>query len=246
MQNIINRENPQKLYIQLAYIFKSKIETEEWPVGSQIPTEEELCTLYNVSRATVRNAILELSREGFLLRKQGIGTFVAKKGAPDALTMITSITELVLEPVKYVSTSVLIQTITMPYDDLNVKLQITEDKHIIYIKRLRTVENKNILIQEHYIPFHVCPKLLEERIDDSSLFELLEKKYGFHINSIRNYFDITYLNSEESKFFEYPKGSPSLVLYQYFFSSGVPIMYARSVNRPNRLKFFLELEHKTL
>ena len=51
-----NRENLQKLYVQLCDIIKRKIEGKEWGVGLQIPTEDELCRAYEVSRATVRAA----------------------------------------------------------------------------------------------------------------------------------------------------------------------------------------------
>ena len=66
---LIDREDHQKLYLQLFAILKKKIESSEWSVGSQIPTEEELCKLFNVSRATVRTAVLELVRQGYLKRQ---------------------------------------------------------------------------------------------------------------------------------------------------------------------------------
>ena len=67
----IDRENPQKLYLQLHSILKGKMERGDWPVDSQIPTEEELCRLFDVSKATVRIAVAELVREGYLRRQQG-------------------------------------------------------------------------------------------------------------------------------------------------------------------------------
>ena len=68
---LIDRENHQKLYLQLQTIIKKKIESGEGPIGSQIPTEEDLCNMFNVSRATVRTAVLELVRQGYLKRQQG-------------------------------------------------------------------------------------------------------------------------------------------------------------------------------
>ncbi|MBI5408047.1 MAG: GntR family transcriptional regulator, partial [Nitrospirae bacterium] len=79
---LINRHNPQKLYVQLYEILRKKIEDGDWAVGTQIPTEEELCKTYEVSKATVRLAILELVRQGYLTRQQGKGTFVCKRIIP--------------------------------------------------------------------------------------------------------------------------------------------------------------------
>src|SRR4030043_1545111 len=94
---LIDRDDHQKLYLQLYEILKRKIEGGEWPLGSQIPTEEELCSMFNVSRATVRTAILELVRQGYLKRQQGKGTFVFKNVISEGLTMLTNFRELLFE-----------------------------------------------------------------------------------------------------------------------------------------------------
>ncbi|ODA44623.1 Transcriptional regulator, GntR family [Thermodesulfovibrio sp. N1] len=82
MEEFLRRDEHEKLYLKLYEILKMKIEKGEWTVGIQIPTEEQLCKNYDVSRATVRNAISELVREGYLKRIQGKGTFVVKKVTP--------------------------------------------------------------------------------------------------------------------------------------------------------------------
>jgi GntR family transcriptional regulator of arabinose operon len=56
---------------------KSNILSGSYKVGEQIPTELALQESYNVSRQTVRKAILELSNEGFLRSEKGSGTYVS-------------------------------------------------------------------------------------------------------------------------------------------------------------------------
>src|SRR4030043_1274056 len=138
---LIDRQNHRKLYVQLYDIIKKKIEDKEWSFGFRIPIEDKLCNVFEVSRATVRSAILELVRQGYLTRQQGRGTFVAKKAISDKLTMFTTFGELMLEEEIDFSTDMLAQTIMMPVDDLADKLNVSGDKHIIYIKRLRQVDN---------------------------------------------------------------------------------------------------------
>ncbi|MCI0469978.1 MAG: GntR family transcriptional regulator, partial [Nitrospirae bacterium] len=125
---LINRDNPQKLYLQLYAILRGNIESGEWAVDAQIPTEEDLCKTYEVSKATVRIAVSELARQGYLCRQQGKGTFVCKRIIPEGLSMVTSFKELMLEAGVSFSTKVLAQTVIMPIDDLDIKLDITEDK----------------------------------------------------------------------------------------------------------------------
>lgn len=241
---LIDREDHQKLYLQLYEILKRKIESAEWPLGSQIPTEEELCRSFNVSRATVRTAVIELVRQGYLKRQQGKGTFIFKSIASEGLTMLTNFRELLFEESLAFSTTVLARTVMMPVDDLDTKLDISKDKHIIYIKRLRFIDNDPVLLQESYVPYHICPLLLEEDIEHQSLFDLFEKKYGIKITKVRTYIEITYLKSDEARLIGLPESSAAILLNQYFYSGETIIMCSRSIKRTDRFKFFLELERK--
>jgi GntR family transcriptional regulator len=243
-EKIIDRDRPQKLYVQVFEVLKKKIEAGEWSVGSQIPTEEDLCRIYEVSKATVRLAVLELVRQGYLMRQQGKGTFVCKRVIPEGLTMLTSFKELMLETGIAFSTEVLAQTVIMPADDLDIKLDIAEDKHIIYIKRLRSVDNEPVLLQETYVPHHICPPLLQEDVANNSLFELLEKKHGITITRVKDYIEVVYCRPGESKLLGLPKASPVLLLDQHFYSGDTQIMYMRSIKRPDRFRFLLEFEKK--
>ncbi|MEW6108732.1 MAG: GntR family transcriptional regulator [Nitrospirota bacterium] len=75
-KRIVSKGNTQKLYVQLYCILRELIESGEWPAGTMIPSEKELRQAYGISNATVKTALSHLSNQGFLVRKQGKGTFV--------------------------------------------------------------------------------------------------------------------------------------------------------------------------
>lgn len=241
---LIDREYHQKLYLQLYEIIKKKIESSEWPVGSQIPTEEELCNMFSVSRATVRTAILELVRQGYLTRQQGKGTFVCKKIISTGLTMLTSFKQLMLEEGVNFSTKLLVRTMMMPTDDLDIKLNIPEDKHVIYIKRLRLVENDPVLIKETYVPYHICPALLDENVENNSIFELLEKKCGIKITRAKSYIEITHVNRQDGSLLDLPDGAAVLLFTQQLYSNDTLVKYTRTIKRSDRFRYFIEVERK--
>ena len=243
---LIDREDHQKLYLQLLHIIKRKIEGGEWPVGSQIPTEEELCAMFNVSRATVRTAVLELVRQGYLKRQQGKGTFIHKNILSAGLAMLTNLKELMFEEGIDLTTKVMARTVMMPVDDLDVKLNIPPDKHIIYIKRLYSVDEEPVLLQETYVPYHLCPLLLEDDIEHHSLFDIFEKNYGIKITKVDNHIDITHLTLNEGRAIGLGEGTAAILLTQHFYSGDTLIMYARSVKRPDRFQFYIDLERKSL
>ena len=246
MIELIDRENHQKLYLQLHSIIKKKIEGGEWPIGTQIPTEEDLCQMFSVSRATVRTAVLELVREGYLKRQQGKGTFIYKSSVSDGISMMTSFKELLFEEDLIFSTDILARTVMMPVDDLDIMLEIPPDKHIIYIKKLHSIDNEPILLQEIYIPYHICPLLLEDDMRHSSLFDLFEKNYGIKITRVRSHIEITYLNLNESRLLNLTEGTAVVLLTQHFYSGDTLIMYTRLIKRPDKFQFLIELERKLL
>jgi GntR family transcriptional regulator len=242
---LIDRDDHQKLYLQLYEILRKKIESSEWAIGSQIPTEEELCKLFNVSRATVRTAVLELVRQGYLKRQQGKGTFIFRNMISEGLTMLTSLRELFFEEDLHFTTNVLARTVMMPVDDMDIRLNIEQDKHIIYIKRMRFIENEPVLLQETYIPYHISPLLLEDDIENNTLFDLFEKKYGIKITKVKNYIEISHLNEDEARLLSLTKGAAAVLLTQYFYSGETLVMYTRSIKRTDRFKFLMELERKS-
>jgi len=78
-KSMISRESPSPIYQQLKEIIKRKVEDGEFMPGERIPTEYELCDMFAVSRAPVRQALRDLVNEGLLNRQQGSGTFVNQK-----------------------------------------------------------------------------------------------------------------------------------------------------------------------
>ena len=75
----LNKNSSVPLYQQLIDEIKSQITQGDLKEGDKIPTEVELSEIYNVSRITIRKAIELLVEDEILIKRQGIGTFVAAK-----------------------------------------------------------------------------------------------------------------------------------------------------------------------
>jgi DNA-binding GntR family transcriptional regulator len=75
---------PQPRYLQLAKTLLNEIESGKYPVGSQLPTEIELCGQFGVSRATAREALRRLVQLGLVVRQPRVGTTVKAQSAAGA------------------------------------------------------------------------------------------------------------------------------------------------------------------
>jgi len=68
--------SPVSRYIQLATLFRNKIASGEWPIGSRIPNVDVLASEFAVARGTMREALGLLEQEGLLERLRAKGTFI--------------------------------------------------------------------------------------------------------------------------------------------------------------------------
>lgn len=79
----LNRSTVSR-YIQLATLFRRRIETGVWAEGARIPTVDELAAEYGVARATIRQALGHVEADGLIDRHRAKGTFV-RRGLPERL-----------------------------------------------------------------------------------------------------------------------------------------------------------------
>lgn len=87
----IKRDIPIPIYYQLKEHIKAQIARGELKPGDRLPTEEELCARYGISRTPVRQALTELVREGLLTRTPGRGTFVAAPSSEQGVSSIRTL-----------------------------------------------------------------------------------------------------------------------------------------------------------
>ncbi|ASR38561.1 hypothetical protein BAY61_30195 [Prauserella marina] len=76
----IDHDGPDLLWEQVATDIRDDVKSGSLKPGAKLPGELELADIYGVARVTVRRAVLELRKEGFLRVTHGRGTFVAKPG----------------------------------------------------------------------------------------------------------------------------------------------------------------------
>jgi DNA-binding GntR family transcriptional regulator len=209
------------LYAQLKEKIISDINNETLKYGDKIETEQEIMKKYNLSRITVRRAISELVAEGYLIKKQGKGTFVIKNkierkiiNTSDSLKIMSFTKELKENNIK--ASSKIIELKIIPgIEEFNQKLGLTKNSKLIFMKRVRYANDSPMTIEENYFSYDKFKGLLEEKIE-GSLYELLEKKYNvIPTRSSRQEIEIVKSDEEQSKLLNIPTFEP------LFYFSGV-------------------------
>lgn len=75
----VDRSIPVPLYYQLKELLREQISAGHLKPGDRLPTEDELCEQFGISRTPVRQALAELVHDGLLVRIPARGTFVVER-----------------------------------------------------------------------------------------------------------------------------------------------------------------------
>ena len=147
-----------------------------------MPGEHQLCSIFEVSRTVVRQALAELEFEGALQRRKGRGTFVAHQKVPEYLFQnFTRLSEDVAARGGVLRSAVWRLETTPAPDLVAQELNLENGAAVIILERLRFVNEVPWALTATYVPYELCPQLLEEDFTHKSLYALLEQKYGISI-----------------------------------------------------------------
>ena len=179
----LDKSNPTPLYYQLKQILKEGIEKGVWKPGETIPTENEIVAQYGISRSTARQAILALVHDGYLRREKSKGTIVNSRTARVRFlgSLMSFSSEMATKGIPH-SAQVLEQKIIQPDPEIAKKLNLSPGEEVYYLKRLRHVSDQPFLVDQHFIPYRLCPGIETKYGDNKSLYELLQKDYGFDLH----------------------------------------------------------------
>jgi GntR family transcriptional regulator len=179
----IDKTIPIPLYYQLLVIIKKNIESGVWKPGQTIPTELELMDMYGISRSTIRQAILALVNDGYLRRDKSKGTIVTSPTARMRFvgSLISFSEEMNSKGIPHYS-HILDQKTLPANENIAKKLILETGTQVYYLKRVRYINDEPFLIDEHFIPYSLCPAIEEKYKDNTSLYQLLKVEYQFDLH----------------------------------------------------------------
>jgi DNA-binding GntR family transcriptional regulator len=150
IQVSIDRNSPVPLYHQLAEQLASAIDTGVLKPGDSFENELSLADRLELSRPTVRRAIVELVTRGLLVRRRGIGTTVANE-VIHRRNELTSLYDDLLRDGRVPSTKVL--EFSADFVDLRASqiLGLEPEARLVYVERLRSVEEGPLAIMRNWL-----------------------------------------------------------------------------------------------
>ncbi len=238
----VDRFDQEKLYIQLTRIFLEEITSSRWKLAQKIPTEEELCRKYDVSKITVRQAINNLVSDGYLMKIQGKGTFVTSVLPVVGLSMRTRFTEEMFGEEVKAEKEILFKGVNdAPPQD--VRTYLRTDARIYQVLCRRLVSGEPAYLDESFIPYHILPDV--EQLDFSiiSLYSILQEKGLKKIFKVIQTVEVLQATGDSARNLDLTEGVAVLAVHRLLLSSdNTPVGYTRFLGRSDRYKFQTEFE----
>lgn len=239
----IDRSSPIPLYAQLKHILREHIQHGSYQPGDRIPSELELCDHYGVSRIVVRQALAELTQEGLIVRRQGLGSFVAQPKIQESLVQkLTGFFQDMQQQGYTPQTTVLRKEKIRASSRVAANLGLEDEAEVIRIDRLRAVDDVPINYVSTYLPARLCPALLDADLSSQSLYGYLEETCQLKIDRGQRFIEAVPAGEYEANLLGIEPGSPLLQLESIsYLSDGTPLEYYLALHRGDRSRFNVQL-----
>jgi GntR family transcriptional regulator len=216
---------------------------ERLGVGTAIPSERQLSADLGVSRLTLRAALDDLAREGYLIRRRGSGTYVQHPKIAQELT-ITSFSDDMRRRGMTPGSRTLSMNTVLAGARLGRFLNVSPSEQIVVVKRLRLADGETMAIETLHIPEALVPGLTPKALD-GSFYELLRDRYGVMIVEGTQAIEPTVTNEEESEALGVPLQSPAFLFERTSRDeAGRTVEFVQSVYRGDRYRIVTELSRR--
>ena len=225
---------PLPKYYQLRETLRGQIEVLQ--AGQPIPSENELCLTYDVSRITVRKALNDLIHEGLLYTVQGKGTFVSPhkfrvQWAQETAGFHADMARRGLS----VRVRVLEQALVAADERIATELNLNLGAPVVKFVRLRYVADKPFDIATNYLPAQLFPGLEREDLTMASLYALMQSKYGIRLDHGVRLAEAAPCSLEEAKLLHIKPTVPLLILHSTMYDvTNQPVEHGVAKQRGDR------------
>jgi GntR family transcriptional regulator len=234
------KRGPTPYYHQIAGILRNKILEGALHVGDAIPSEEQLCADFGVSRATVRQALQNLVHENLLVREQGRGTFVSDAGRKTTDLKMTCIledlitlgipSEAMISDVGYVTVG----------PAISEALAVPAGEPVQSFLRKITVEDSPFSVRKCFLPLWIGERLDEADFLHENMLKTISTKCGVEVVEADQVIEAILADPAQAELLEVDPGAPLLAVTRTSYTkSRIPVEHGVSYFRSDRTRFFI-------
>lgn len=244
---MINKYSNIPLYSQLKNLIADKIEAGEFTENSKIPSEQEFCEMYDISRPTVRQAISELTSNGVLYKEKGKGTFVARSKSMIDIKSYSGFTDSILDSQDPGNRDIVLFNVVSGSeykkleDTFNMPYSYTQKNEYAVIRFVTKHNNEVISLNDSYLPLSLFPGIMDDLRAKKPSYDILKGKYPLIPVRTKSSLEIVYTDQEDARYLQVQMGQALIKIENVLFSkSGQVVEYIVSKYRADKCKLLFE------
>lgn len=234
-------DNVVPLYQQIADDIRQRIDKGEYIAGQMIPSESKLCEMYQVSRITVRSAITKLVEDEVLIKRHGKGTFVQSTKIPSELLTFAGFTTAMKQKGMNIQTHMLAAEKQNASRKIAQVLAIPENEPIVYLKRLRSINGHDVILEHVYLSYEKYAFLLDIDLENKSMYSIINEKTGFNPEVSCNSYstlEAADATSDEMSLLELNENNAVIIVEETVAkSSGEVVHFTKQIHAGSAFKF---------
>lgn len=230
------------LYYQLMDIIIEQINHGKYKENDKLPSERELCEMYDISRATVRQTIQELEKEGYIYKQHGKGTFVSPERFKQDLLKFYSFTEDMKKLGKTPSSKVIDFEIVEADERIAKKMNMPIGEKVYKFTRLRLADSKPMMLETSYIPYSRFEGISRNDLEQNAMYDIFTKRYNAVFSRAEESFQPVSTREEEAELLKNQPGSPSMMIERTTYEEDTVIEYTVGIARGDRFKYRVVLK----
>lgn len=219
------------------------VESGELSMGTQLPGERELSATLGLSLGTTQKALGQLMAEGFLVRKQGHGTFVGSERSPIADSWHFRFVAPGRSDELPVFSSIVERRLVREEGPWSEALG-ADARGYVMVRRRVDIGGKFLCASHLYLPatrFSRLLRMAEKRLADSNLKAVLAREFSAPTLQSEGLAMLVALSAEDAALMELAAPSFGLQVHITGRSFGrVPITFQRLVVPPTRYALKLD------
>ncbi|MCL2615121.1 MAG: GntR family transcriptional regulator, partial [Nocardioidaceae bacterium] len=165
-----------------ASLLRERIATGELAAGSRLD-ESALAADCSASRNTVREALGLLRRDGLVERRRGVGTTVLAPKYGHGLDRLAGLSEALGGYGSVRNRVLLAETVREVPPEVAAQLRIDTAAGAVHLRRLRLLNGTPLSLDLSYLPSDIGIPLLDEDLENTDVFALIEKTAGVPLGS---------------------------------------------------------------
>jgi GntR family transcriptional regulator len=239
-QNWKPEQTTAPLYLQVAHHLENRISQGDYPVGSLLPTENDIAEMLKVSRQTVRQAIGTLRNKGRLSARKGVGTRVEAISGSSGTRFIAHSRSELFEIAAETEFVIGFREQVSAQGKLAIDLGCRPGRKFEHLTGIRYPANRGLPFSwnEVYVDSRVANAVKDITVARRAIFHYIEEFTGENIREIQQDVKPMILNSELAEKLNTEPGELALVVTRRYYGSGRRLLeYAFQVLPASRFTY---------